>query len=708
MRRFLGVLAAVLLWAGAASAQSCNPPSGFIVQNGAISIGDLILYGPACGQIQGLSGAPVNLTLSTLTINPPANTLTQALQINQTIAGQFPAPSTGAFNTISLNDSADCSIDSALQCEGFYVQHVIGGASVKSSRVTIYTHTFVNADSAVSGPNRDFVGIGSLVETTAHFPVTGVPATLFAGSGGVTANPGTTGLNALVGYELDAVNNSTSVPFVIGWNVSYNGFQQATTLSAGYEVSALAGTPGWQVAYALNTQSGAFPITSTGTVLAGVDIAGLGLIPAATGIDLRAFNFSTNAFVTTGWRVDGAGEMHSSQSVDLNGAINIGYGVTDGNATGVFATSALFTHSIALGTSNNVPLAFVVGSPNLVAGSINTSAQWTFGIAGTTTGQTTYSGSTSGGAIVKAQNTAGTPTLTLPNTSGTFATSVTSETNVTLSLSATTGLVTPGWTGTLSVARGGTACGAASGTCLDNIAGFSSTGFINRTGAGTYTFVGATGSGNVVLATSPTILTSETLSNNGITVSTDGLLLQNSTAASAGTQQLSPRVHWFGSGWQTTTPQSENVEWEAEVIPLQQATHPAAFLNFASRINGGSFINKFQVVNDIVSGQTSVNFLGTSSVQFSLNGVGVFYADASQVLMGAVTNVPVSILVNNAAVLIAQTAGTVKFNNAASFSANGAVATVLGSIGPTGSHTTVQTWFTIVDSGGTTRYIPAF
>ena len=53
-------------------------------------------------------------------------------------------------------------------------------------------------------------------------------------------------------------------------------------------------------------------------------------------------------------------------------------------------------------------------------------------------------------------------------------------------------------------------------------------------------------------------------------------------------------------------------------------------------------------------------------------------------------------------------AGIFKFASAGSFSANGSVATALTSVGPTGSHTTVQTWLTIVDSGGTTRYIPCF
>jgi hypothetical protein len=50
----------------------------------------------------------------------------------------------------------------------------------------------------------------------------------------------------------------------------------------------------------------------------------------------------------------------------------------------------------------------------------------------------------------------------------------------------------------------------------------------------------------------------------------------------------------------------------------------------------------------------------------------------------------------------------VKFSNTVSFSANGSVATVLGSLGPAGSHTTVQKWLKIIDSTGTTLYIPAF
>lgn len=58
--------------------------------------------------------------------------------------------------------------------------------------------------------------------------------------------------------------------------------------------------------------------------------------------------------------------------------------------------------------------------------------------------------------------------------------------------------------------------------------------------------------------------------------------------------------------------------------------------------------------------------------------------------------------------LTAKGTGTVQFANSGSFSADGTVATVLGSLGPTGSHTTVQTWLTIIDNTGATRYIPCF
>lgn len=54
---------------------------------------------------------------------------------------------------------------------------------------------------------------------------------------------------------------------------------------------------------------------------------------------------------------------------------------------------------------------------------------------------------------------------------------------------------------------GGFKCSPASGTCLDTLTGFASTGFMSRTGAGAYSFTASTGTGSVALSNSPTFVT---------------------------------------------------------------------------------------------------------------------------------------------------------------------------------------------------------
>jgi hypothetical protein len=88
--------------------------------------------------------------------------------------------------------------------------------------------------------------------------------------------------------------------------------------------------------------------------------------------------------------------------------------------------------------------------------------------------------------------------------------------------------------------------------------------------------------------------------------------------------------------------------------------------------------------------------------------IGDFGNAANGLILGEFGAGPVIIGANNAEVVRFLSAGNMKFSNAANFTASGAVATSLGSIGPTGSHTTVQTWLTFVDNTGATRYVPAF
>ena len=77
--------------------------------------------------------------------------------------------------------------------------------------------------------------------------------------------------------------------------------------------------------------------------------------------------------------------------------------------------------------------------------------------------------------------------------------------------------------GTLPVSSGGTGAGTASGTSLDNITGFSSTGFLTRTGVGTYAFQSLTNGityANLAQAAANTLLGNATGSTANVTAIT--------------------------------------------------------------------------------------------------------------------------------------------------------------------------------------------
>lgn len=126
-------------------------------------------------------------------------------------------------------------------------------------------------------------------------------------------------------------------------------------------------------------------------------------------------------------------------------------------------TQVQFNNSTALGGSAN--LTWV--SPTL-----------TIGNSGATTGALAIAGSTSGIATITTASAAGTYNFVLPTAAGTTGQPL---------LSGGGGSTAQSY-GTLGISGGGTNCSAASGTCLDNITGFASTGYVKRSGAGTYAF----------------------------------------------------------------------------------------------------------------------------------------------------------------------------------------------------------------------------
>ncbi len=75
-----------------------------------------------------------------------------------------------------------------------------------------------------------------------------------------------------------------------------------------------------------------------------------------------------------------------------------------------------------------------------------------------------------------------------------------------------------------------------------------------------------------------------------------GAWYQNTTAAAAGAQQISPSISWEGQGWKTNaTAGSQAVSFTSYVIPVQGASNPTATWNLAGSINGGSYGTILQV-----------------------------------------------------------------------------------------------------------------
>lgn len=103
------------------------------------------------------------------------------------------------------------------------------------------------------------------------------------------------------------------------------------------------------------------------------------------------------------------------------------------------------------------------------------------------------------------------------------------------------------------------------------------------------------------------------------TTSTDGIILENTTAAAAGAQQYSPRIRWTGQGWKTTaTAASQRVDMTAELIPCESTTAPFGVVTFSSQVNGGGYTTGLGISSGGVIG--TQNSCGNAPATF--NGVG--------------------------------------------------------------------------------------
>lgn len=187
---------------------------------------------------------------------------------------------------------------------------------------------------------------------------------------------------------------------------------------------------------------------------------------------------------------------------------------------------------------------------------------------------------------------------------------------------ATTGAITLG--GTLGTANGGTNCSLASGLCLDNITGFSGTGFISRTGAGAYSFTGSSGTGNVCLTTNCVMVTPNLGTPSAVTLTNaTGLPLTTGVTGTLGTTN--------GGTGLTTFTAANNALYSTSASALTAGTLPVAAGGTGATTSTGSGA----VVLATSPTLTTPNIGAASGTSLSLSGTSTASQDFVTTALGS-------------------------------------------------------------------------
>ncbi len=220
----------------------------------------------------------------------------------------------------------------------------------------------------------------------------------------------------------------------------------------------------------------------------------------------------------------------------------------------------------------------------------------------------------------------------------------------------TLGTITTGvWNGT-AIANANLANSTISGIALGGTLGALTATDATLTFSGSYTGAAAQTVG-LNLGHTNTWTALPTIQINSLGTSPgDGLYLQNSTAAAAGAQQISPNLHFQGQGWGTTAPASVPIDFTMNVLPVQGTTATGTW-QLNAQINGGGYTAIFTVntngdailTHSIVApifasdgGSTTLAFAGsttTANANFGLVTTGSVSTSEAGLLFGGATNI---------------------------------------------------------------------
>lgn len=194
-----------------------------------------------------------------------------------------------------------------------------------------------------------------------------------------------------------------------------------------------------------------------------------------------------------------------------------------------------------------------------------------------------------------------------------FAQSYPSPTYQNVTVLGTLTAATPAFTNPVPVSSGGTNCSAASGTCLDNITGFASTGFLTRTGSGTYAFQSLTNGityANLAQAGANTLIGNATGSTANVTAITV-------TGCNGAAQAL----QWTnGSGFGCNS----NVATSGANSNITSLSGLSTPLSVSQGGTGGSSLAQYQILAGSGTGAITTVGSGSSSQVLTSNGASAY------------------------------------------------------------------------------------